>query len=232
MKTCPSCSLQNIDEAGFCGGCGSSLRNLPPPEAAIPGVLPAAAWPPFATTTRRDEKGYLLAGIVIDGKYTIEQVIGQGGMGVIYLARDVHTKTSVVVKAIRDEIAHSPEFRGRAIAEGRALARIDHPNVVRLNAVVLDEGQLYLVMQFIEGFPLDRILDEHHAAGRTIPLDEALRLFRMILHGVAAAHHEGERNLEQRVTLLIANAEAGQRAFAVEGRCGQGDRFRNRQGGR
>ena len=59
-------------------------------------------------------------------------------MGVVYLAIDVHTDMQIVVKAIRAEFAHDPEFRARTLAEGRALARIDHPNVVRLNAVVVE----------------------------------------------------------------------------------------------
>jgi serine/threonine-protein kinase len=97
----------------------------------------------------------------------------------------------VVVKAIRAEFAHDPEFRARTLAEGRALARIDHPNVVRLNAVVVEPTMLYLVMQFIEGEPLDALIERHVAAHAHVPLPLALSIFRMILRGVGAAHAEG-----------------------------------------
>jgi serine/threonine-protein kinase len=135
--------------------------------------------------------GYLAPGAVIDGKYRIERVLGEGGMGVVYLAHDVHTEMSVVVKAIRAEFAHNPEFRARTLAEGRALARIDHPNVVRLNAVVVEPTTLYLVMQFIDGEPLDALIERHVAAHTPVPIALAVSIFRMILRGVGAAHAEG-----------------------------------------
>jgi eukaryotic-like serine/threonine-protein kinase len=135
--------------------------------------------------------GYLTPGVVVDGKYRIERVLGEGGMGVVYLAHDVHTDMQVVVKAIRAEFAHNPEFRARTLAEGRALARIDHPNVVRLNAVVVDPATLYLVMQFIDGEPLDALIERHVAAHTPVPVPLALSIFRMVLRGVGAAHAEG-----------------------------------------
>src|SRR5260221_2316536 len=112
-------------------------------------------------------------------------------MGVVYLARDIHTETPVVVKSIRAQFADRPEFRSRTLAEGRALARIDHPNVVRLNAVVVEHAALYLIMQFIDGEPLDKMIERHVAARTPIPLEQVLSIFRMILQGVGAAHGEG-----------------------------------------
>ena len=140
---------------------------------------------------RAESTGYLANGTLVDGKYPIERVLGEGGMGVVYLARDIHTETSVVVKSIRAEFADAPEFRARTLAEGRALARIDHPNVVRLNAVVVEPAALYLVMQFIDGEPLDKMIERHVAARRPSRSSEALSIFRMILQGVGAAHAEG-----------------------------------------
>src|SRR5262245_55033226 len=94
---------------------------------------------------------HLPIGTVVDNKYVVERVLGEGGMGVVYLAKDRFTETHVVLKAIHRAYAHRADYRERILAEGRALARIDHPNVVRLNAVVAEGEVLYLVMQFIEG---------------------------------------------------------------------------------
>ncbi|HKQ67901.1 MAG TPA: protein kinase, partial [Polyangiaceae bacterium] len=85
----------------------------------------------------------------------------------------------------------NPEFRARTLAEGRALARIDHPNVVRLNAVVVEPKALYLVMQFIDGEPLDKLIERHVSERRPLAVLAALAIFRMILQGVGAAHAEG-----------------------------------------
>src|SRR5260221_12552847 len=131
-------------------------------------------------------------------------------MGVVYLARDIHTETPVVVKSIRAQFADRPEFRSRTLAEGRALARIDHPNVVRLNAVVVEHAALYLIMQFIDGEPLDKMIERHVAARTPIPLEQVLSIFRMILQGVGAAHAEGliHRDLKP-ANILIRKRDGG-----------------------
>jgi eukaryotic-like serine/threonine-protein kinase len=81
--------------------------------------------------------------------------------------------------------------RARTLAEGRALAQIDHPNVVHLRAVAVEGPHLYLVMQYIEGESLDRIIARHVQQGDPFPVDEALGIFRQVAAGVGAAHGEG-----------------------------------------
>jgi serine/threonine-protein kinase len=147
--------------------------------------------------------------MMIDGKYAVERALGEGAMGVVYLAHDVVTETKVVIKSIRAEYADNAEFRARAIEEGRVLARIDHPNVVRLNAVVVEGGQLYLVMQYIEGNSLDRLIDGYRAQGKTVPLEEAVRIFRMMVQGVAAAHHEGVIHRDLKPANILVRAKDG-----------------------
>jgi serine/threonine-protein kinase len=169
--------LTNASDAVFCIGCGLPLSGVTADDRVDPAAQKA--------------RGYLANGALVDGKYQVEKILGEGGMGVVYLARDIHTETPVVVKAIRAQFADRPEFRARTLAEGRALARIDHPNVVRLNAVVVEEAALYLVMQFIDGEALDKMIERHVAARTPIPLEQVLSMFRMILHGVGAAHAEG-----------------------------------------
>jgi serine/threonine protein kinase len=118
-------------------------------------------------------------------------VLGEGGMGVVYLARDIHTGLDVVVKAVRSELAHRNDVRQRTLAEGRALAQIDHPNVVHLRSVVVDGPNLWLVMQYIDGESLDKTLAGYTARGERMPVDEALGVLRQVAAGVGAAHEEG-----------------------------------------
>jgi eukaryotic-like serine/threonine-protein kinase len=226
MIDCPTCQQPNLEGASFCIYCGGSLpeSEAPPnagtakgqPPAPAPGTLPGrpasgAFHPqgPAPVEPPPPPPGILSAGTLVDGKYTIESVLGEGGMGVVYLASDIHTRVQVVVKAIRTEYAHRPEFKSRILAEGRALATIDHNNVVRLNAVVVEPDALYLVMQFIEGESLDKTVERYVAQQTPMPLDLVLKIFHQVLDGVGAAHREGviHRDLKP-ANILIRQRDA------------------------
>ncbi|WP_437970275.1 serine/threonine-protein kinase [Sorangium sp. So ce260] len=168
--------------------------------SAPPHVVPA----PLAGSLPRRAGGHLPAGTLVDQKYVVERVLGEGGMGVVYLARDVHTGLHVVLKAVRQELGHRPDVRARTLAEGRALAQIDHPNVVHLKAVVAERDDLWLVMQYIDGESLEQALARYAGERRPMPLPEALSIFRQIASGIAAAHREGviHRDLKPANVLL------------------------------
>src|SRR5882672_928838 len=129
LKRCPSCLLDNQSDAVFCVRCGFSLAGVASDTKGSPGSAVAGG-------------RYLPTDALIDGKYRIEKVLGEGGMGVVYLGRDVHTETQLVVKSIRIESAAIPEFRAGTLAEGSALARIEHPNVGPVYAVVVEPAGL------------------------------------------------------------------------------------------
>ncbi|MBI4952826.1 MAG: protein kinase [Myxococcales bacterium] len=188
---CPACSAPLPDGSAFCTTCGH--RMIPsgggPTVPGGPGNTGGAAGAPGEVN--RPSTNYAATGAIVDGKYTIERVLGEGGMGVVYLARELHTNIQVVLKAVRGEIAHRADMRERTLAEGRALARIDHPNVVQLKAVVVEGGRMWLVMQFVEGESLEDLIQRHIQQRLPMQLPEVLGVFRQILAGVAAAHNEG-----------------------------------------
>lgn len=167
------------------------------------GTIPGAP-PPGPEAGAPARRGPIATGTVIDGKYAVARVLGQGGMGIVYLARDIHTGLDVVVKSVRRELAHRPDVRQRTLAEGRVLAQIDHPNVVQLKAVVVEAQDLWLVMQYIDGESLDKTIAGHSARGEPMPIGEALRILRQIAAGVGAAHEEGviHRDLKPANVLL------------------------------
>ena len=226
MIDCPTCHQPNPEGASFCIYCGGNLPESSSPAegatakgqppAPAPGTVPGR--PASGAFKSQDSPslepppappGVLSPGTVVDGKYDIESVLGEGGMGVVYLARDIHTEVPVVVKAIRSEYAHRPEFKSRILAEGRALATIDHNNVVRLNAVVVEPDALYLVMQFIEGESLDKTIERYVAQQTPMPVDLVLKIFFQVLDGVGAAHGEGviHRDLKP-ANILIRQRDA------------------------
>ena len=185
------------------------MPGSPLPEAMAGGQVKAAPEPAGAvgmSAALRAERrpSYAAQGSVIDQKYAIERVLGEGGMGVVYLARDIHTGVEVVLKAVRAELSHRKDVRDRTLAEGRALARIDHPNVVHLKAVVVENKGLWLVMQYIDGESLEKTIRRHIDEKRPMPLAEVLRIFRQIVAGIDAAHQEGviHRDLKPANVLL------------------------------
>ncbi len=200
---CVKCGASVDDTATWCTSCGAAIVPIdrtapgePVAEALSPG---GQSFPPRAATANDEAPRGLAAmgahadqlGKIIDGKYEITRMLGEGGMGVVFLAKDVHTGHEVVLKAVRPELAHRADIRERTLAEGRALAQIDHPNVVHLNAVVAEKNSLWLVMQYIDGESLDKTLKRLRDEGKRMPFPEALALFRQIVQGVGAAHREG-----------------------------------------
>jgi serine/threonine-protein kinase len=205
------------------GGPITAALRAPVPEAPPP---PGPAAPPPAERDAGEPRGGLIAppagaprgpakpkhvptGTVVDQKYRIERVIGEGGMGIVYLARDVHTGVEVVLKAIRNELAHRADVRERTMAEGRAIARIDHPNVVHLKAVVVDGQSLWLVMQYVDGESLEDMIAHHSRDRSPIPVPEVLRIFRQVLAGMAAVHRGGVIHRDLKPGNILIRAQDG-----------------------
>lgn len=126
-----------------------------------------------------------LVGSVV-GRYRIVREIAEGGMGVVYLAERTDLGKRVALKLVRDgRLASSSQLR-RFLRERRLLARLEHPNVARLmDAGVTGQGVPYLVMEYVDGLPIDR----HCDLGR-MPLGDRLRLFTRVCAAVEHAHQQ------------------------------------------
>src|SRR6185369_2697553 len=126
--------------------------------------------------------GLLLAGTTL-GPYTIEGLLGSGGMGEVYRATDARLGRQVAIKVLPHQLAAEPASLERFRREARAVAALSHPNIVAIFDVGSDRGVQYAVTELLEGETLrDRIL-----RGPLTPRD-ALMLMREIAEGVAAAH--------------------------------------------
>ena len=122
------------------------------------------------------------------GPYRVEQIIGEGGMGTVYLAErdDEQFNQKVALKLVRPGY-HSAELYRRFRIERQILARLTHPNITRLlDGGITPDGQPYLVMQYVEGRPITAFCDE-----QSLSIGERLSLFRT----VCAAVHHAHRNL-------------------------------------
>ena len=117
------------------------------------------------------------------GPYRISSVLGEGGMGVVYLAERSDLGSKAAIKILRDAWL-SPSRRERFAAEQRTLAQLNHPSIARLyDADTLPDGTPWFVMEYVEGVPLTAYCDTHAS---TIP--ERMKLFRHVCEAVQHAH--------------------------------------------
>ncbi|HWY57314.1 MAG TPA: serine/threonine-protein kinase [Terriglobales bacterium] len=117
------------------------------------------------------------------GPYRIKRALGEGGMGVVYLAERIDLGSLVAIKILRDAWL-SPARRDRFASEQRTLAQLNHPSIARLyDADTLDDGTPWFVMEYVEGVPLTEYCSEH-----TCSSEERLQLFRAVCEAVQYAH--------------------------------------------
>src|SRR4051794_28907407 len=121
------------------------------------------------------------------GDWRIDQLIGRGGMGVVYRATDRRLNRPVAIKLIADDRAEDPGFRERFEREAQLTAAIDHPNVIPVYAAGEIDGQLYLATRYVDGTDLQECLR------RDGPLDpqRAGEVVQQVAEGLDAAHAAG-----------------------------------------
>ena len=119
--------------------------------------------------------------------YEIQELLGQGGMGTAYKARDVHLNRPVAIKLLAPHLAADETARKRFLREAQSAAAIKHPNVVTIYAIVKTESAPFLVMELIEGVTLRQKIDREGA----LAVADILRLGTQMADGLAAAHAQG-----------------------------------------
>jgi serine/threonine protein kinase/Tol biopolymer transport system component len=120
------------------------------------------------------------------GPYRMDREIGRGGMGVVYLARDERLDRDVAIKALPPELAADTDLLARFEREGRTLAQVSHPNIAGIYGIEEQDGQQYLILEYVEGETLADRLDRG-----PLPVHDALEIAIEIASGVEAAHEAG-----------------------------------------
>lgn len=180
---CPKCGaeLDSDAPAGLCPKClvvaGFESEELSPSQPAATAPSPAATgWEP--PTVER------LAALF--PQLEILELLGRGGMGAVYKARQPGLDRLVAVKILPPEVGHDPAFAERFTREARALAHLSHPNIVAVHDFGQADGLFFFVMEYVDGLNLRQTLQ----AGK-LTAEEALAIVPQICDALQYAHDEG-----------------------------------------
>jgi serine/threonine protein kinase len=120
------------------------------------------------------------------GPYEVESLLGAGGMGEVYRARDTRLDRTVAIKVLAAHLSSSPELKQRMEREARTISSLNHPNICQLYDIGSQNGTDYLVMEFLEG----ETLAERLRKG-VMPMHEVLRIGIAVAESLEVAHHQG-----------------------------------------
>src|SRR5437660_5743457 len=221
---CPVCQTENPPTTASCTKCSTPLPlNDQTLEGAVPsGTLPAgttprgtSAWsvavtpPPGAPYAQGEE----LVGTLLAERYEILELLGQGGMGAVYKARDTELGRLVAIKLIRADLASNPEIIKRFKQELILARQVTHRNVIRIFDLGQADGFKFITMEYLEGKDLRAVLREK---GKLTP-EEAARVLWQICRALEAAHGEGviQRDLKPQNIMMDANGRAYVMDFGI-----------------
>ena len=185
-RACPNCTRLNAGDARFCSACGLGLLGDEPAH------LPPGADP--------------LVGRVLAGRYRIDEVIGRGGMGVVYRVEHVRMGKLMAVKLLHGDLARDKEVVRRFHREAEAVSKLDHPHTVQVFDFGESDGMTWLVMELLSGRDLGVLL----TTDNTMDFGRAARIVWQIAGSVQQAHERGivHRDLKpENVRILSDRAE-------------------------
>ncbi len=210
---CPLCQAENPPTAASCTKCSTPLPlNDQTLDGAVPSGMPPAsttprgtsAWsvavapPPDAPYAQGEE----LVGTLLAERYEILALLGQGGMGAVYKARDTELGRLVALKLIRADLASNPGILLRFKQELILAREVTHRNVIRIFDLGQAKGFKFITMEFVEGRDLRAVLRER---GK-LPPDETVRIIAQVCRALESAHAAGvvHRDLKPQNIMLDA----------------------------
>jgi serine/threonine-protein kinase len=181
IRKCPECGQQYSSDSVFCPFDGTKLADV-------------SSWAPSKDS---------LLGKTVDGRYRVDSVLGEGGMGTVYEVRHTTLSRSFALKVLRKDLAEDEELAARFIQEAKATAAVRHPQVVSISDFGrLDDGRPYFVMELLQGQTLSQLIK----SGGPVPVARGARIVSKVARGLAAAHASGvvHRDLKPENIVLIA----------------------------
>src|SRR5271165_2023474 len=179
---CPVCRTSNPPGSIACVHCSNPIEGAEG-GSRFDGPTDAGV----AVQRARAPGGALSPGTVVGDRYEILKMLGEGGMGTVYKARDRELDRTVALKVIRPELAGKPEILRRFKQELILARQVTHRNVIRIFDLGVADNLKFITMDFVEGRDLKSVLTEK----RKFPASEACDVIRQVCLGLEAAHNEG-----------------------------------------
>ena len=170
---CTHCHTPLPDEARFCFKCGSDLSG---------GGVKTVVRPRDVTAELQDRLTHVLS-----GRYTVQRLLGAGGMGAVFLADDLTLERTVAIKVLPPDMSRDESVVARFHREAKTAAKLDHPNIIPIHRVESESGLHYFVMKYVTGRSLESILD----AGQPLPIPFAIRMLTEAAAALGHAHARG-----------------------------------------
>jgi eukaryotic-like serine/threonine-protein kinase len=160
-----------------------------------------------ASSRRSQQDEYI--GKVVAGRYRLETLLGEGGMGVVYRARHVLIDRVVALKLIRPDLRGETHLRAWMLREARAANRVDHAHIVDIHDVgETEDGELYLVMEYLVGQSLS-----HECGKGPMPLTRAVDILEQMCAALARAHDLGVVHRDLKSDNIMLTTRGGRRDF-------------------
>jgi serine/threonine protein kinase len=136
--------------------------------------------------------------------YKILSLLGEGGMGTVYLAEHVKLGRKVAIKSLHAQFVNSEQIRARFIHEAKVMAQLQHPNIVNLYDYVETENGLYLIIELVDGKPIDEYIEQ---VSGPIEEEKAIAMMHEILEGFQYAHEMGLVHRDIKPSNLVITAK-------------------------
>lgn len=174
---CKKCGIENPDDARFCRSCGMPLTLESADDVDMTHIGTAGHEVTIIMESINEGDA------IINGRFEILKRLGQGGMGEIFLARDVRLGREVAIKSVSDAMMGDSSSKARFLREAQTASQLQHSNICTIYEIYEEEDKEYIVMQYVDGITLDQIIKL-----KKLSIHKILDIAGQVCSGMIEAH--------------------------------------------